>query len=175
MTPDVFRIIESKPAATLPELWKKETISFRKINHEGGEKVSKAIIYAKMELMASLFGLDFGSEHYGYFIKYFLNHYDYLTTDDIDLFIDFVAEQKIYGKLNLQMLINLLGEYDVKRSNFAIDIATETKTEVEIDDKILDIWKDKTKDIIAPDQQLNSREKMREAQKRYLKESKNKK
>jgi len=172
---ETLKIIESEPAKNLPELWKKETVSFRRIKAEGkesGEKIVKAILSVKLDLITKLFSCDFDADHFEFFNRYFISHYDYLSTDDMDLFIDFMLNKKIYGKLNMQMLINYLSEYEQKRIEFAETSMKEQNESiknqtVELDPKILAAWKDK----IQPIPVKTDHEKMREAQERYIKEN----
>jgi len=165
--------LESEPARNLPELWKKETVSFRRIKAEGkesGEKIVKVILTAKLDLVTNIFSCDFDKDQYKFFIRYFNSHYDYLSTDDMDLFIDFMLNQKIYGKLNMQMLINYLGEYEQKRIEFAETSNKEEndsiKKSTNIDDKVLKAWKEQVKDVPVK----TDREQMHEAQKKYFEE-----
>lgn len=124
MPTESSKIILSEPAKDLPALWQKETVSFRKLLFQN-EKSAKALLSSKITEMFIVLGIELNQLQTKFFLRYFMNKFSYLTTDDISLFTDFLAENKIFGKISVPVLINKLGEYDKKRAEAAMDFAEQ--------------------------------------------------
>jgi len=150
--------------------------SIVKIKTDYSAEIMRTLLLLKVKDMVEIIGSELTDYQIKYICKYIERHYWAYKISDMNIIIERITQNKSYGKPKIQDIILSIDEYSHERDELAVQFQVKNKP-VEID-KITDpdmqeIYAAfKVNEPEKKEKNKSFREKQKEAQLRYLKETK---
>ena len=111
---------QSKRAVTLKDVWSSDEVSFKKMELQSGNKITRSILIMEVAKMVVILNGDMQELHIDYLVNYILQHYYSYTVSDITCLTDRLVKNNPYGKPILQNIIYELDQYSIEKQEFAV-------------------------------------------------------